>query len=51
VRRGGGGPAQAGLWRGRIRRHPVHYLALIETKPNALDQAAALQGWELPEVF
>ncbi|MFX4864960.1 IS21 family transposase, partial [Acinetobacter baumannii] len=22
---------------------PLHYLALIETKPNALDQAAALQ--------
>ena len=30
---------------------PLHYLALIETKPNALDQAAALQGWDLPEVF
>jgi hypothetical protein len=30
---------------------PLHYLALIETKPGALDQAAALQGWELPEVF
>jgi chromosomal replication initiation ATPase DnaA len=30
---------------------PLHYLALIETKPNALDQAAALQGWELPEAF
>ena len=30
---------------------PLHYLALIEMKPNALDQAAALQGWELPEVF
>jgi transposase len=30
---------------------PLHYLALIETKPNALDQAAALQGWKLPEVF
>ncbi|NEU15157.1 hypothetical protein G3T14_24355, partial [Methylobacterium sp. BTF04] len=25
--------------------------ALIETKPNALDQAAALQGWDLPEAF
>jgi hypothetical protein len=25
-------------------------LALTETKPNALDPAAALQGWELPEV-
>ena len=30
---------------------PLHYLALIEIKPNALDQAAALQGWELPEAF
>ncbi len=31
--------------------NPLHYLALIETKPNALDQAAALQNWALPEVF
>ena len=30
---------------------PLHYLALIETKPNALDQAAPLQGWDLPEAF
>jgi len=30
---------------------PLHYLALIETKPGALDQAAALQGWDLPPVF
>ena len=30
---------------------PLHYLALIEINPNALDQAAALQGWDLPEVF
>ena len=30
---------------------PLHYLALIEEKPNALDQAAALQGWDLPEAF
>ena len=30
---------------------PLHYLALIETKPNALDQAAALQSWDLPEAF
>ena len=30
---------------------PLHYLALIEMKPNALDQVAALQGWNLPEVF
>jgi transposase len=31
--------------------NPLHYLALIEMKPGALDQAAALQGWELPQVF
>ena len=30
---------------------PLHYLALIEQKTNALDQAAPLAGWELPEVF
>jgi transposase len=36
---------------GEFVANPLHYLALIETKPNALDQAAALQGWALPEVF
>ena len=30
---------------------PLHYLALLEMKPGALDQAAALQGWALPEGF
>jgi transposase len=30
---------------------PLHYLMLIETKPNALDQAAPLEGWKLPETF
>jgi hypothetical protein len=30
---------------------PLHYLALIEQKPGALDQAAPLQGWDLPEEF
>jgi hypothetical protein len=30
---------------------PLHYLALLEQKTNALDQAAPLAGWELPEVF
>ena len=51
-------------WRGEIiARHPrsweredvvfdpVHYLSLIAQKINALDQAAPLQGWELPEEF
>lgn len=31
--------------------NPLHYLALIEQKPNALDQAAPLVDWELPEGF
>ncbi|MDP9278033.1 MAG: IS21 family transposase [Gemmatimonadota bacterium] len=30
---------------------PLHYLALIEQKTNALDQAAPLAGWQLPEEF
>jgi hypothetical protein len=30
---------------------PLHYLALIEQKSNALDQAAPLANWELPDCF
>jgi transposase len=30
---------------------PLHYLALIESKINALDQAAPLADWQLPEEF
>jgi len=30
---------------------PLHYLARLERKPNALDQAAPLAGWELPAAF
>ena len=30
---------------------PLHYLALLEHKSNALDQAAPLHGWELPDEF
>ncbi len=30
---------------------PLHYLALLERKTNALDQAAPLAGWELPQCF
>jgi transposase len=36
---------------GEFVADPLHYLALIETKPGALDQAAALQGWDLPQAF
>jgi len=31
--------------------NPLHYLALLEQKTNALDQAAPLAGWVLPEGF
>lgn len=31
--------------------NPLHYLALLEEKSNALDQAAPLQGWQLPDEF
>ena len=31
--------------------NPLHYLALLEQKTNALDQAAPLEGWHLPEEF
>ena len=31
--------------------NPLHYLALIEQKTNALDQAAPLADWALPEEF
>jgi transposase len=30
---------------------PLHYLALLERKTGALDQAAPLAGWELPACF
>ena len=30
---------------------PLHYLALLEQKTGALDQAAPLAGWDLPEEF
>src|SRR3954452_13912362 len=30
---------------------PRHYLALLEHKVGALDQAAPLAGWDLPEGF
>ena len=30
---------------------PIHYLPLLERKTGALDQAAPLAGWELPEEY
>jgi len=37
--------------RERVFYDPVHYLAVLERKPGALDFAAPLQGWELPVCF
>jgi hypothetical protein len=37
--------------RGAFVCDPLHYLALIEQKPGALDQARPLQGWVLPDQF
>ena len=31
--------------------NPLHYLALLEQKTGALDQAAPLAGWDLPEEY
>jgi transposase len=35
----------------RVLFDPVHYLALLERKPGALDFARPLEKWELPECF
>jgi hypothetical protein len=35
--------------RGQFVFEPRHYLALLEQKPGALDQAAPMQGWTIPE--
>jgi transposase len=37
--------------RHQVTYDPVHYLALLERKPGALDFAAPLRGWELPVCF
>lgn len=35
----------------RVRFEPLHYLALLEKKPGALDYARPLAEWKLPECF
>ncbi len=35
----------------RVTFDPVHYLALLERKPGALDVARPLEAWELPGCF
>ena len=38
------------IWeREQVRFEPLHYLALLERKPGALDHARPLAGWSLPE--
>jgi hypothetical protein len=37
--------------REQVTYDPVHYLAVLERKPRALDFAAPLEGWELPVCF
>jgi transposase len=37
--------------REQVFYEPIHYLALLERKPGALDFAAPLAGWELPVCF
>ena len=34
-----------------VRFKPLHYLALLERKPGALDFARPLEGWQLPDCF
>jgi hypothetical protein len=34
-----------------VQLEPLHYLPLLERKIGALEQAAPLAGWALPEVF
>ena len=35
----------------QVRFEPLHYLALLEKKPGALDHARPLANWNLPECF
>lgn len=45
-------PREWGLSEGvRTRLDPVHYLALLERKPGALDTARPLDDWSLPVCF
>ena len=37
--------------KGYTEFNPVHYLALLERKPGALDYARPLENWRLPECF
>ncbi len=47
----GGRPTAAAGAASEVFYDPVHYLAVLERKPGALDFAAPLEGWELPVCF
>ena len=51
LRDGGHSPSPASYLQDDFVFNPIHYLPLLEQKPGALDQAAPLAGWELPEEF
>lgn len=47
-----GGDIGRAIWeKEQVCFEPLHYLALLETKPGALDYARPLAGWTLPECF
>ena len=51
-RRGAVVADHARCWgKGQVTFEPLHYLALLERKPGALDYARPLAGWALPGAF
>jgi hypothetical protein len=51
-RRGAVVAEHARCWsKGQVTFEPLHYLALLERKPGALDDARPLAGWSLPDAF
>jgi len=49
-RRGTAVAEHARCWaKGQVTFEPLHYLALLERKPGALDYARPLAGWSLPD--
>jgi len=51
-RRGAVVAEHARCWgKGQVTFEPLHYLALLERKPGALDYARPLAGWSLPAAF
>jgi transposase len=51
-RRGAVVAEHARCWgKGQMTFEPLHYLALLERKPGALDYARPLAGWSLPGTF